>query len=29
MLFFVAHVVMVIRSGLRRQVHAMTVGDRT
>jgi thiosulfate reductase cytochrome b subunit len=29
MLFFVAHVVMVIRSGLGRQVRAMTVGDRT
>jgi thiosulfate reductase cytochrome b subunit len=29
MLFFVAHIVMVIRSGLGRQVRAMTVGDRT
>jgi thiosulfate reductase cytochrome b subunit len=29
MLFLVAHVVMVIRSGLGRQVRAMTVGDRT
>ena len=29
MLFFVAHVVMVMRSGLGRQVRAMTVGDRT
>ena len=29
MLFFVAHVVMVIRSGLGHQVRAMTVGDRT
>ena len=29
MLFFVAHVFMVIRSGLGRQVRAMTVGDRT
>ncbi len=29
MLFFVAHVVMVIRSGFERQVRAMTIGDRT
>jgi thiosulfate reductase cytochrome b subunit len=29
MLFVVAHLVMVIRSGLGRQVRAMTVGDRT
>lgn len=29
MLFFVAHVVMVIRSGLGRQVRAMTLGNRT